>query len=289
MALSDPVWQRYDQARLDAEYNAAATVPSLDLFLQRYAVESARVRAAYECLLGIHYGPGEREVLNVFPARRAGAPVLVYMHGGYWRRLSKDDFDFVAEPFVGEGVAVVVPSYSLAPGASLDEIVRQMRAALAWVHEHATSFNGDPRRVTASGHSAGGQLAGILAATPWSERGLPDDLVKRIFGISGLYDLEPVRRSNVNDWLRLDEAAAARNSPYVHLPRTPARLMAIAGGNETSEFRRQTVDYAAKWRAAGMAAEARIVPGFNHYDIVLELLDPKSEVARAMLDTAVSA
>jgi arylformamidase len=289
MAQWTPVWHAYDQAKLDAEYNAAATVPSLDPFLRRYAVESARVRAAYECRLGIPYGPGDREVLDVFPARRPGAPVLVYMHGGYWRRLSKDDFDFVAEPFVAAGVAVVVPSYSLAPGATLDEIVRQMRAALQWVHANAASFNADPRRITASGHSAGGQLAGILAATNWSERGLPDDLVKRVFGISGLYDLEPVRRSNVNDWLGLDEAAAARNSPFVHLPRTAAQLMAIAGGNETSEFRRQTLDYAAKWQAAGMTAQARIVPGFNHYDIVLELLDPKSEVAGAMVDTALSA
>jgi arylformamidase len=289
MAESSPIWHTYDQTKLDAEYNAAATVPSLDLYLQRYAAESARVRAAYESKLGIPYGPGEREVLDVFPARRAGAPVLIYMHGGYWRRLSKDDFDFVAEPFVAAGVAVVVPSYSLAPGATLDEIVRQMRAVLGWVHENAASFNADPGRITASGHSAGGQLAGILAATSWSERGLPDDLVKRVFGISGLYDLEPVRRSNVNEWLRLDEAAAARNSPFVHLPNTPTGLMAIAGGNETSEFRRQTLDYAAKWQAAGMASEARIVPGFNHYDIVLELLDPTSEVAGAMVGTALSA
>jgi arylformamidase len=284
MSQSIPVWQAYDRTKLDAEYNAAATVPSLDVYLERYAVESARVRAAYECRTGIPYGPGEREVLDVFPARRAGAPVVVYLHGGYWRRLSKDDFDFVAEPLVRAGVAVVVPSYSLAPAATLDEIVRQMRTALAWVHGNAPSFNADPGRVTVSGHSAGGQLAGMLVSTPWSERGIPDDLVKGVFGISGLYDLEPVRRSNVNEWLQLDEVAAARNSPSVHLPRTPARLTAIAGGNETSEFRRQTLDFAERWKAAGWPAESRIFPGLHHYDIVLELLDGDSAVTRTLLD-----
>ncbi len=282
MSASAKVWRDYDQAQLDAEYNAAGTVPSLAAYLERYAAESARVRAAYECRTAA-YGAGEREVLDVFPAPRPGAPILICIHGGYWRRLSKDDFSFFAEPFVRAGAAVVVPSYALAPEASLDDIVGQMRAAAAWVHANARSFNGDPARIFASGHSAGGQLAGMLANAPWSERSLPGDLVKGVCGISGLYDLEPVRRSNCNDWLHLDAAAAERNSPAAHLSIVATPLLAVAGERETREFQRQTLDFARAWRAAGSPADERILAGLNHYSIVLDVLDERSALRAALL------
>jgi arylformamidase len=275
------VWRGLDQAALDAQYNAAATVPSLDVYLERYASESARFRAANACVTGLRYGPGEREVLDVFPARDAGAPVFIYMHGGYWRRLSKDDFSFVAGPFVRAGIAVVVPSYALAPQATLDEITREMREAFTWVHANIAGYRGDPSKVVAGGHSAGGQLAGMLAATEWTARGLPANAVRGVCGISGLYDLEPVRRSYVNEWLRLDEASARRNSPFVHMPPVPTQLLALVGSKETGEFRRQTLDFAAAWRANRSPAEAIVVDGFHHYDIVLELLDPDSGVSRS--------
>jgi arylformamidase len=277
------VWGTFDQETLDAEYNAAGTVPSLEPYFVRYERESARVRADYECRTDLHYGPGERETLDVFPAWRAGAPVLVYMHGGYWRRLSKDYFDFVAEPFVRAGAAVVVFNYALAPTVTLDEIVREMREAVAWVHAHAADANADANRIYASGHSAGGQLAGILAGTAWDERGLPADLVKGVVGISGLYDLEPVRLSNVNDWLHLDRAAAERNSPMRHLPDAITPLLAVVGSGETSEFRRQTIAFAEAWRANGSPADARVLEGLNHYDIVLDLLAERSAFREAML------
>jgi arylformamidase len=282
MADATRVWGAFDQSALDAEYNAAATVPSLDAYLERYASESARVRAAHECSVGVRYGPGEREVLDAFPATHAGAPLLICLHGGYWRRLSKDDFSFFAEPFVRAGAAVVVPSYSLAPGARLDEIVRQARDVGAWCYENAGSLRADSNRVFASGHSAGAQLAAMLAATAWHLRGLPNDLVKGVCGISGLYELEPVRRSYVNEWLRLDPAEAERNSPILRMPRTTIPLLAAVGALETSEFRRQTRDVANVWQMAGMPAEARVLDGLNHYSIVLDVLDGGSELGAAM-------
>lgn len=278
------VWGTFDQATLDAEYNAAGTVPSLEPYFEAYERESARVRATYEVRANVAYGSGERETLDFFPARRAGAPVLVYMHGGYWRRLSKDSFDFIAEPFVRAGAAVAVFNYALAPAVTLDEIVREMREALAWVHAHAADANADPNRIYASGHSAGGQLAGMLAGTAWPERGLPENLVKGLCGISGLYDLEPVRRSNVNEWLGLDEAGAVRNSPMRHLPTASTPLLAVVGSKETSEFRRQTFDFAEAWRASGSPADARVLEGLNHYAIVLDLLAERSAFREAMLE-----
>lgn len=278
------VWGTFDQAELNAEYNAAGTVPSLEPYFVRYERESVRVRADYECRTDLHYGPGERESLDLFPAPRAGAPVFVYMHGGYWRRLSKDYFGFIAEPFVRAGAAVAVLNYALAPIVTLDEIVREMREALAWLHAHVRRANGDPARIYAGGHSAGGQLAGMLAGTAWSERSLPADLIKGVVGISGLYDLEPVRLSNVNEWLRLDGDAAERNSPIHHLPAVPTPLLAVVGGKETSEFQRQTLDFARAWGAAGPHADARVLEGLNHYDIVLDLLAERSAFREAALD-----
>jgi arylformamidase len=139
-------------------------------------------------------------------------------------------------------------------------------------------------RIYAGGHSAGGQLAGLLAGTDWTARGLPEHLVKGVVGISGLYDLEPVRLSNVNEWLRLDEAAAQRNSPIHHLPRATTPLLAVVGSKETNEFKRQTADFAEAWRASGSPADARVLDGLNHYDIVLDLLEDDSAFARAMLE-----
>jgi arylformamidase len=277
------VWRDYDQAALDAQYDAVGTVPSLDPYIERYAAESARVRAALRPRT-VAYGTGEREVLDAFAAPRPGAPVLLCMHGGYWRRFSKDAISFFAEPFVQAGAAVVIPSYSLAPAASLDDIVAEIRGVAAWTYANAAAFNGDPRRIHASGHSAGGQLAAMLATTPWHDWGLPPDLIKGVCGVSGLYDLEPVRLSNCNEWLHLDEAAALRNSPARRAPDVPTPLLAFAGAAETDEFRRQTVDAAAAWRAAGSPADARILPGFNHFDITLDVLSVGSALRAGILE-----
>jgi arylformamidase len=275
---SAPVWAAYDQARLDSEYNASGTVSSLETYFARYFEESARVRVTYPCKLDVPYGPGERERLDVFPATEPGAPVLLFMHGGFWRRMSKNDFTFFAEPFVRSGAVVAIPSYSLAPFATLDEIVRQMRAVIVWLSVNVAAMNGDPQRIVVAGHSAGGQLAGVLASTDWTAHGLAANPITGICGISGLYDLEPVRRSNVNDWLRLDEEAAARNSPSLHLPDAPMPLVAVVGERETAEFRRQTHDFAALWEARSYPVRELELAGQTHFDVVLDVLEDHSNL-----------
>lgn len=278
-----PVWAHYDQARLDAEYNAAGTVPSLEPYFARYRAESARVRSACARELDVAYGTGERERLDLFGAPVTGAPVLVFMHGGFWRRLSKDEFSFFAEPFAQAGAVVAIPSYSLAPAASLDDMVRQMRAAVLWLHENVREHGGDPHRIVVAGHSAGGQLAGMLAGTDWREYGVPTTPIVGVCGISGLYELEPVRRSNVNDWLHLDAASAERNSPSAHLPARSMPLVAAVGERETGEFLRQTADYAAAWSALGYPADELVMRGQTHYDVVLDVLDAGSTLRALIL------
>ncbi|MBV9648418.1 MAG: alpha/beta hydrolase [Candidatus Eremiobacteraeota bacterium] len=273
----DEVWKTFDQERLNAEYNASATVPSFEAYVDRWRRESDRVRKSYGPRTNIPYGDGEFQRLDLFPVARDGAPVLLYLHGGFWWRTSKDDYSFFAEPFLN-AAAVAIPNYSLAPAATLDEMLAEMRSVILWLHANAEQHNGDPGRIVICGHSAGGQLGGMLAATDWSAHGLTRNPIVAMCGLSGLYDLEPIRHSNINEWLHLDEETARRNSPILHLPRVAMPLVATVGEFETSEFQRQTLDYAVVWRECGYPAECEVMTGRNHYDLILDVLEPGSRL-----------
>ena len=266
------IYANYTQAELDRQYDAASTVPSLEPFLERYRSESDRTRAEFPNERAA-YGSHEREWLELFPAAKPDAPLFVFIHGGYWRRLSADVFSFVAGPVVRAGGACALLNYPLAPAASLDEIVDAARRGFAWAADNAQSrLNASPDRIVAGGHSAGGQLAGMIAAATQVD-------LRAVFGLSGLYELEPVRRSNVNDWLHLPDAAAAeRNSPAMHVPRGKPAVVAAVGQAESDEFRRQARVYADACTTAGLEARSLEAAGHNHYTIVLELGDPASEL-----------
>ena len=278
------VYRGFDQETLDREYRARGTVP-IEVFeacIARYAADSARARETLECRADVAYGETADEVVDVFPAG-AGAPVLFYIHGGYWRMLSQKESAFMAECFVGLGAAVVTVNYSLAPAASLDDIVAQCRRALAWTHREAASFGGDPERIFVTGSSAGGHLTGAMISGGWHAGfGVPADVVKGACAISGIFDLEPIRLSEVNEWARLDEASARRNSPIHHLPEQGCPLVVAYGGNETSEFKRQTDDYARAWRERGFSAEHVDMSETNHFDIVFDYQNPDGRLTGAV-------
>lgn len=282
--MGPSVFRGYDRAGLDREYDNRAKVADSTEWLARYARESERARAELRGRLDVPYGghPGER--LDIFPAPGPGpAPVHVFIHGGYWHRLDKADFSFVARALVPAGAATVVINYALIPTVDMDELVRQCRASIAWVWRNAASFNGDPGRIFVSGHSAGGHLVAMLAATDWGAFGAPADVLKGGCGISGLYDLEPIRLCYLNDVLALTPDAARRHSP-VHLgpPRAGAWLLAV-GGLEGPEYLRQTEDLAAAWRGRGLACRVAVLPGHHHFSIMGELETAKSELSRALL------
>ena len=229
------------------------------------------------------YGDSAGEIVDIFPAG-AGAPIFLFVHGGYWRMLSHKDSAFMAPNLVANGAAVVTVNYALAPAVTLDEIVRQCRAALAWTWRNAADFGGNPDRIVICGNSAGGHLIGMLLAGGWhAEFGVPEDIVKGAIALSGLHDLEPVRLSSVNEWMSLDAETARRNSPIHHLPDTACPLTVSYGGNETAEFKRQTDEYAAAWRAKGLTCDYIDRAAFNHFDIVFDLNDPDGALARAAL------
>jgi arylformamidase len=271
--MATAIFRGFDRAELDAQYNLRAAVPSALDHLGECARRSGILRAKLLPKLDEPFGPSHAERVNVFPAPKPGAPVLVFIHGGYWQRLDKNDFDFVAEPFAAAGAVIVNVNYALAPAVTIDEIVRQVRAAIAWTWREARRFNGDPERIHVAGHSAGGHLAAMAALTRWPEFApvLPDTLVKSATAISGIYELEPVRLSFLNEGVRLDAAAAERNSPMNLARPDPAPLTLAVGADETQEFLRQQRDFAGALRQAGARVEAIEIPRRHHFDVILDL------------------
>jgi arylformamidase len=280
------VYRYYDQAELERQLNARATVPDIMPTLARYASESARMRAHLPCRLSVPYGASEPERLDISPAATGGpSPIFVFLHGGYWRLLDSADSCFMAECLTRAGACVVAVNYALAPHVTLSEIVRQCRAAVAWVYEHAPEFGGDPAQIHVSGSSAGGHLAAMMLAPGWeSDFGVPNNLVAGATLLSGLYDLEPVRLGHPNEWLKLGAADVAALSPLLHMPERAVPIIVSYAPSETDEFKRQSEIYMAAAMARGCQARFVQMPDTNHYDIVFGLADPESPLAQAVIE-----
>jgi arylformamidase len=279
-------WRQYTSAELDIQYNARATVPDAQEYIARYASLSGQVRSRVSGMLGLKYGSHPRELLDFFPAvGRNPAPILVFIHGGYWRALSKDDSSFPAETFTKSGVAFAAVDYALAPEVSIDEIVAQTRRAIGWLHRNALRLGGDPQRIFVTGSSAGGHLAGMLLAPGWhQEQCVPADVIKGAAPVSGIFELEPLIQTHINGWARLDVESARRNSPLLHLPDHGCPLAICCGERETGEFKRQSARFARDWAAKGFRCDdLGAIAERNHFDVVLDLANADSVLARAVL------
>ena len=281
------VYRYFDQAELERQLNARATVPDITPILARYTSESARVRARLPCRLAVSYGATEPERLDIFPAATSGpSPIFVFIHGGYWRLLDSADSCFMAEHLTQAGACVVAVNYALAPIVTLAEITRQCRAAVAWVHAHARQFGGDPARIHVCGSSAGGHLAAMMLVPGWEAGfGVPNNLVAGATLLSGLYDLEPVRLGHPNEWLKLSTADVATFSPLLHMPERAVRLVVSYAPSETDEFKRQSETYMAAAVARGCPVRFVAMPGTNHYDLVFGLAQRESPLAKVVLET----
>jgi arylformamidase len=257
---------------IDAEYNIRRRHPESPQHYARYEADSAAARTALVALGGridLRYGEAEGERLDFFPAARPAAPLFLFIHGGYWRALDKRDFSFIAPPFVAAGISVALINYDLTPKVTVDEIVAQIQRAIGWTHRQAGEFGFDPRRLVVGGHSAGGHLTAMaLAAKPR----LP---IAAGIAISGVFDLVPLLKTNVNVQLTLDEDRARRLSP-MHDPRPDrAPELICVGGAETDGFIWQSRDFAERLRKS-----AKIYPGLDHYTIMSALADPQSDIHR---------
>lgn len=250
--------------------------------LAHYAESSAAARERLTGEYDIRYGAGEKQTLDAHRPAQAGAPILLFIHGGFWRALDKSDHSFLAPAFVEAGACFVNLNYDLCPAVTLDDIVREAREGLAWVWRNAARLGGDPGRLFVAGHSAGAHLCAMLLAQDWTAQGLPADAIKGAACISGIYETAPVLRISVNADVRLDEAIAARCDALSRPPRRKLPMLISVGGDEPEGWRAQTEAYAAACRAAGLAPEVQTVPATDHFTVVHDFAAPEGAQHRAM-------
>jgi len=274
----------YDQTELDRQYDQRAWAPNAIELINRYAADSAAVRKRVGEPETYDYGDTRAESLDLYRAHRAQAPIHVFIHGGAWRLLSARDSAFPAETFVRAGAHYVALDFALLPTVALDQMVDQVRSAIAWLYRHAGQFGGDPNRIFISGHSSGAHLAAAAATTDWAARfGLPPDVVKGALCCSGIYDLEPVRLSARNDYVQLDAALVEAVSPIRQLANLRCPMAVGIGGRESDEFKRQARAFAGAVERHGVPVEFFEVPGVNHFEIVTTLASPTGLLARTAL------
>jgi arylformamidase len=272
MTRLEPHW-------LDLQYNNRARIPEHPQIFQRWENASALARDGMDCELDIAYGDGPGETLDLFTPQSPRSPVLVFIHGGWWRTLDKSDYSFIAPSFVQAGAMVVLPNYALCPAVTIEQIAMQMVRALAWIGRHARRYGGDPHHIVVAGHSAGAHLAAMLLCCNWKAvgRDLPAGLTRRALTVSGVFDLEPLRHTPfLQGDLHLTPAAVGRLSP-AYLPPPAGTLYATVGANESEEFRRQNALIREQWgpRAVPVCEE---VPGTHHLNVLHELADPETRL-----------
>ena len=293
-APSGFVWGRFTQAELDRQYNSRETVPDFTVYTKRYAELTQVAKAQGGCVENLRYGDGADETFDFYPAQSANradtnaqqsaVPVLIFLHGGDWRALSKDDSGFAAPAFNAAGVAFIALNFGLVPTLTIPQMGAQVRRALVWIAHHIGAHGGDPARIHIAGHSSGANLVAQLLITDWSEEfDAAPDLIKGATFMSGLGDLEPVRRSFRNAHLKLNDAMVQAVSLLQHAPRTRCPLLVAFGASEMSEYHRQSQAVAAHWRRHGLPVQVFKLAERNHFDAVLEWADASSALFRANL------
>ncbi|MGJ7610692.1 MULTISPECIES: alpha/beta hydrolase [unclassified Variovorax] len=280
MASFDPAW-------LEGMYNNLARVKDHPAYFARWARDSAAARDSLPARIDLPYGNGVNETLDVFPAPVPDAPVLVFIHGGYWRAMDKKDHSFIAPAFNDRGICVVQPNYALCPGTpaqpvTVPGILLQMVRALEWTWRHIAAYGGDPSRITVAGHSAGGHMAAALLACDWKAVApdLPAQLVRNALSISGLYDLRPLQRTPfLEHTLNLTDADALRASPALWPAPKRGQLYAVAGGEESEEFIRHNAMIRDAW-GRNTVPVCEVLAGLDHFGVVDALADPAHTLHR---------
>jgi arylformamidase len=257
---------------LARRYNNGAAVPDwMDALLPRWQTESVNIRNTASGAQNLRYGPLERNLLDVFtpsgiaPAR--GWPTLIFIHGGYWQRLWKDDWSVIAKPFIAQGIAVAIIGYTLCPQTTIRGIAGEIETAIAHLWQNATTLRINRDRIALAGHSAGGHLTAWCMTIDWSTHAMPATPFVSATSLSGLFDLEPLVPIYLNDALRLTNEEALAMSPAYRKRRVMCPFTSAVGGAELEEFLRQSELLKSTW--SGITEQ--IIPELNHFTIVDQL------------------
>lgn len=263
-----PDWRKLSQDALDRGLNNSTAVEGSGDMAEGWGKRSAEVRARHSAHLNLQYGPRERNRIDFLKAA-PNAPTLLFIHGGYWQMRAKEFFTMFAAGPMAHGVNVALIGYTLAPEATLEQIVAEIHAGIDFLAAQLSGLGGDPNRIIASGWSAGGHLTAMAMMNPKIGGGV---------AISGIYDLEPIRHSYLNVKLGLDEAMSHRNSPMAQAGGPMKPLSLVVGGAELPLLRKQTADFAGHRAKYGLPVTYEEVPGANHFTIMDQMASPSGRI-----------
>ncbi len=281
--MSEKIFMHYDEAALDRQF-CIGVRDEWDKYEPEYIRSCAKSREIFtNARYSIPYGESPNERLDIFPARSPNAPVLIFVHGGYWRSGDMALWRFVSLGVVGNDITLVLPTYDVGRDVRVGVIVEQVRKAFAWTVDNVSDYGGNPADISVSGHSAGGQLAAMLLATDWATRGYRSSPIRRATLISGLFDLEPLRLCrHLRDTygLHLSRDEVANLSPYRLTPRVACPVNVVVGAEETEEYLRSSRLLAAQWASRQVAVTSEELEAHRHFSIMLELADPESPLSK---------
>lgn len=244
--------------------------------------DSAAARDVFNGQLDLPYAGGENCKLDLFMSGQENSPLMVFLHGGYWQGGDKRDVTFIAAGFLEKGISVAIPNYSLAPGATVAQMLDETRTAFAWLWENASRWSINRDRIYVMGHSAGGHLAAMMLTEAWMPKNQSGngELIRAAFAISGLYDLRPLMHTSLNNALSFTPETAALLSPVDHVHQSSAPLYSFVGELETQEFHVQADLICKSWRDA---KPATVVQGTHHYTVLAPFADPASNTFATVL------
>ena len=273
MNMNEAQWETLDLQILEKEYSPSSCVPNYEELVDRYTSESILIQEQVNFIKDLIYDHDSGECLDLVTTGDASSPICIFFHGGYWQLLSKNDALFPAKTFLDNGITYCAVDYTLAPEASIGEMIEQCRKSIQWIYNNAEQYGYDASQIYVAGSSAGAHLAAMVILTDWKKYNLPTDIIKGGTLLSGIFDIRPIVKTYINEPLKLDLKDAENLSPLFKLKSNETQLIVSWGANETNEFKRQSIEFEKKWKELGNRSTLLEVQHANHFDILFYMLD----------------